>query len=155
MEKCKREATNDIVEESKDPLKDDYFEHLKGGLHINLDKVTSDEEKSHSSEEDTKALNKRYIIETSNQELEEKLSQQLKEVGEKVGSNKNLFEEKVDTDVNVEILEEPPLIGQDKGPIQEEEVPLEKEEEEKEEDKEEDALGKSLEPEHHDELEQE
>lgn len=53
----------------------------------------------------------------------------------------------------MEILKEPPLIGQDKGPIWKEKVSLEKVEEEKEEDKErEDAPKKSPELKHHIEL---
>lgn len=65
MEKHQRESIKGIVEEPKDPFKDDYFEHLEGGLNINLDKMAFDEEKSHSSKEDTEALSQRYIIETS------------------------------------------------------------------------------------------
>lgn len=49
----------------------------------------------------------------------------------------------------MEILEGPPLIRKDKGPIQEEDVPLKGE---KEEEKEEEAPKKSLEPKHHVEL---
>lgn len=70
MEKGQREATKRIVEEPEDPFRDDYFVHLEGGLNINLDRVASNEEKSHSSEEDNEALNKMYIIETLDQELE-------------------------------------------------------------------------------------
>lgn len=51
----------------------------------------------------------------------------------------------------MEILEEPPLVGKDKGPIQKEEVPPEKEGG-KEEKKEEDALENNYELEHHEEL---
>lgn len=50
--------------------------------------MVSDEEISHSLEEDIEALITKYIIETSDQELEEELSQHLKDVGEKDDSKR-------------------------------------------------------------------
>lgn len=105
-------------------------------MDISVDKVVIDEENSQSLKEDTKALNSKYIIETSDQELEEELSQQLKDIGEEVEYERLPPKEKEDTEVNMEAFEEPPLVGTDKGPIQEEEVPPVKEGEKKKEKKE-------------------
>lgn len=79
MEKRQREAAKGIMEEPKDPFKDDYFEHLERKTDMSVDKVATNEERSHSSK-DTKALNAKYIIETLDQELKEEMSQQLKDI---------------------------------------------------------------------------
>lgn len=70
MEKQQKEASKGIVEEPKDPFKEKYFEHLEGGLNVNVDEVAIDEEKSQSLDEDAEALSENYIIETFDQDLE-------------------------------------------------------------------------------------
>lgn len=139
------------MEESEDPFKDDYFKHPEGRMGLSVEKVATNEEKSQSSKEDIESLNAKYTIETFDQELEEEFSQHLGDIGEEVELEKQPPEEKKeDTEFNMEILEEPPLFGQDKGPIQEKEIlPKKGEKEEKKED----TPRKSPELEHYEELE--
>lgn len=84
-------------------------------------------ERSKTSGDDAEALNEHYMIETLDQELEKEFSQQNKDASEEANLEKHRSrEERVDTNMDVEILDEPPLIGQDNGLIQEEGVPLER-----------------------------
>lgn len=83
MVRQQREATKGVDEEFKDPFRDDYHEHSKH-QNVTIDEVEYEEEGSQSSKEDVEDLGAKYIVESSDQELEEELSKQFKDIGEKL-----------------------------------------------------------------------
>lgn len=64
-------------------------------MSINLENMASGEENSHSSEEDIEALNAKYIIETSDQELEEEFSHRSRIKEKRLNLRRNLLKRKM------------------------------------------------------------
>lgn len=122
---------------------------------MTIHEVVYEEEGSQSSEEDVEDPSPKYIVESSNQEFEEDLSKQIKDVREEFKIKPS--REKEESDDDMEISTGPPTKGKDEGLNQEEEAPLEEEEGMKEakaeyKPKEEAKMKKIPEQEHHVEL---
>lgn len=124
LERQEREATEDMEEEVND-----YHEHLEY-QYLTIDEVVQEGEETKSSEEDNEDPGAKYIVENFDMELEEELSQQLKDVGEEV--EKNPSDDENDADEKMEEHTEPPIGEHDKIPKHDEEMPLSKELQEKE-----------------------
>lgn len=118
------EATKEIEEEANDYHKHPEYQHLT------IDEVVHEDEEEKSYKGDEEDVGAKYIMETSDQELEEELAQQLKYVREEVEGKPSKEEkessEKMEEDTG------PPTGEHDKSPKHDEEIPLSKEQEEKE-----------------------